>query len=93
MGYGDGLRRNLSNELGVLVRGRRCPQVGTITMDQSLVDVTPLRDQVAIGDEVVLIGRQERELVTAEEWARRLGTIHYEVVAGIAKLCCCSGRA
>ncbi len=85
VGYGDGLRRNLSNRLEVLVAGQRCRQVGTITMDQSLVDVTPLRGRVAVGDDVVLIGRQDGERVGAEEWADRLGTIHYEVVTGIAK--------
>jgi alanine racemase len=85
VGYGDGLSRRLSNRFEVLVGGDRCPQVGTITMDQSLVDVTRLRGRVAIGDEVVLIGRQGDAGVTADEIAGRLGTIHYEVVTGIAR--------
>ncbi len=84
-GYGDGLRRNLSNQLEVLVHGRRCPQVGTITMDQCTIDVTALRGRVALGDDVVLIGAQEDAAVTADEWAERLGTINYEIVTGIAK--------
>jgi alanine racemase len=85
VGYGDGLSRGLSNNLEVLVHGRRCPQVGCITMDQSLVDVTELRGRVAPGDEVVLIGRQGEEEVTADELAERLGTINYEIVTRISQ--------
>jgi len=84
VGYADGLRRSLSNDLDVLVHGRRCPQVGRITMDMSLTDVTALRGRVKLGDEVVLIGRQGSEEITAADLAARLGTIHYEVVSGIA---------
>lgn len=84
-GYGDGLSRRLSNDLDVLVGGVRCPQVGRITMDQSLVDVTALGNRVNLGDDVVLIGRQGDEEVTAGELADKLGTINYEVVAGIAE--------
>jgi alanine racemase len=84
VGYADGLRRNLSNNLDVLVGGIRCPQVGRITMDMSLIDVTALRGQVALGDEVVLIGRQGTEEVSADELAAKLGTINYEVVSGIS---------
>jgi alanine racemase len=83
-GYADGLRRNLSNGMDVLVRGVRCPQVGNITMDMSLVDVTALRGRVALGDEVVLIGRQGDEEVTADELAAKLGTINYEIVSAIS---------
>jgi alanine racemase len=85
VGYGDGLSRSLSNRFEVLVGGTRCPQVGTITMDQSLVDVTQLRGRVAVGDEVVLIGRQGGESVTADELAAVLGTINYEIVTGISR--------
>jgi alanine racemase len=84
VGYGDGLDRRLSNSLQVLVGGTRCPQVGLITMDQSLVDVTALRDQVGLGDEVVLIGAQGQGRVTADEMAGRLRTINYEIVTAIA---------
>ncbi len=84
VGYGDGLARNLSNRLEVLVGGRRCPQVGTITMDQMLVDVTALRGRVRLGDDVVLLGRQGDEEVHADEWAQLLHTIHYEIVTAIA---------
>jgi len=85
VGYGDGLHRLLSNRLEVLVGGARCPQVGRITMDQSLVDVSALRGRVAVGDEVVLIGRQGEEEVSADELADAIGTINYEVVTSIAR--------
>jgi len=85
VGYGDGLHRNLSNRMDFLVRGIRCPQVGTITMDQTLVDVTSLRGQLELGDEVVLIGRQGDQTLTASALAETLGTIHYEVVTSIAR--------
>jgi alanine racemase len=70
--------------MALLVGGVRCPQVGRITMDQSLVDVSALRGRVAVGDEVVVIGRQGGEEQTADALARTLGTIHYEVVTAIA---------
>jgi alanine racemase len=84
VGYGDGLPRNLSNRIDFLVRGARCPQVGRITMDMSLIDVTALRGQVALGDEVVIIGHQGDEEVTADELAAKLGTINYEIVTCIS---------
>jgi alanine racemase len=84
IGYGDGLSRNLSNKLAVLVRGIRCPQVGRVTMDMSLIDVTTLCGQIAVGDEVVIIGQQGTEEVTADELAAKLGTINYEVVTCIS---------
>ena len=84
LGYGDSLSRRLSNRQEVLVRGVRCPQVGRITMDMSLVDVTALRGQVALGDEAVIIGRQGQDMVTADELAEKLATINYEVVTRIS---------
>jgi alanine racemase len=85
VGYGDGLSRRLSNALTVLVHGTRCPEVGRMTMDQCLVDVSALRGRVALGDEAVLIGRQGAEEVRAEELAARLDTIAYEVVTAISR--------
>jgi alanine racemase len=81
-GYADGVPRNLGLAGGeVLVGGRRRPIIGVVTMDQLLVD---LGDVVAApDDEVVLIGRQGDEEITATEWGERLGTISYEVVTGI----------
>lgn len=84
IGYGDGLSRNLSGKIDVLVRGTRCPQVGRITMDMSLVDVTERRGQVEIGDEAVIIGRQGSAEIRAEELAAKLGTINYEIVTAIS---------
>jgi len=83
VGYADGLNRSLSNQLDLLVRGVRCPQVGRITMDMSLIDVTALRGQAELGDEAVIIGRQRNEEVTADDLAESLGTINYEVVTAI----------
>jgi alanine racemase len=85
VGYGDGLSRSLSNNLDLLVHGVRCPQVGRITMDMSLLDVTALRGRVALGDEAVIIGRQGNEQVTADELAAKLDTINYEIVTGITQ--------
>ena len=85
LGYGDGISRVLSNNLDVLVRGRRCPQVGRICMDQCLIDVTSLRGTVETGDDVVIIGKQGKDSITADELARKLGTINYEIVTNIAE--------
>jgi len=85
VGYGDGLSRRLSNRMAALVHGTRCPQVGVITMDQSLLDVTALRGRVALGDEVVLLGRQGDEMITALDWADALDTISYEIVTTITR--------
>ncbi len=85
VGYGDGLSRRLSDNLDLLVRGQRCPQVGRISMDQSLIDVTALRGRVRLGDEVVIIGQQGEQALSADELAQKLGTINYEVVTRIAE--------
>jgi alanine racemase len=83
LGYADGLPRRLGETGGeVLVGGRRRPIAGTVTMDQVLVDCGP-SSPVAVGDEVVLLGRQGSERITADEWAKRLGTISYEILCGI----------
>lgn len=85
VGYGDGLSRGLSNKLELLAHGVRCPQVGRITMDMSLLDVTALRGRVALGDEVVILGDQGNEQLTADELAAKLDTINYEIVTAIAQ--------
>ena len=83
LGYADGVTRRLSAVGGeVLVGGHRRPIAGTVTMDQLMVDCGPSAD-VRVGDEVVLLGRQGGEEITADEWAARLDTINYEVVCGI----------
>ncbi|MGH2687595.1 MAG: alanine racemase, partial [Actinomycetota bacterium] len=83
-GYADGLRRSLTNAGPVLVGGRRRRIAGTVTMDHFLIDVGD--DPVSAGDEVVLIGRQGEEQVTAQEVADLIGTIPYEVVCGLSAL-------
>jgi alanine racemase len=82
LGYGDGVRRGLSNNADVLVRGRRHPLVGTVSMDNLTIDLGPETD-VETGEEAVLIGAQGEEAILAEEVARRLDTINYEVTCGI----------
>lgn len=82
VGYADGFRRAPRHWGEVLVRGRRAPLVGRVSMDQTVVDVTAIPG-VRQGDEVVLIGRQGEDEITAEEVAERLGTINYEVVSEI----------
>ena len=82
IGYGDGWRRGLTNNCDVLIRGRRHPLVGAVSMDNVTVAVGAETD-VRAGDEVVLIGEQDGERIDAEEVARRLGTINYEVTTGL----------
>jgi alanine racemase len=82
IGYGDGWRRALTNNSDVLIRGRRHPLVGAVSMDNMTVALGGDTD-VELGDEVVLIGRQGDERILAEEVARRLDTINYEVTTGL----------
>jgi alanine racemase len=82
IGYGDGWRRGLTNNCDVLIRGRRHPLVGAVSMDNVTVAVGAEPD-VEVGDEVVLIGEQDGERIDAEEVARRLGTINYEITTGL----------
>ena len=83
IGYGDGVRRGLSNQGEVLIRGRRRPIAGTISMDNLTVELGPQTD-VEPGDEVILIGAQGEERILAEEVAAQLATINYEVTCGIS---------
>ena len=82
IGYGDGVRRALTNNADVLVDGRRVPLAGTVSMDNVTVDLGD--EPVAVGSEAVLIGARESERILAEDVARRLGTINYEFTWGIA---------
>jgi alanine racemase len=83
VGYGDGVRRALSNDAELLIGGARRPLVGTISMDNLTVDLGPETD-VEPGEEAVLIGVQDGEAIRAEELAARLGTINYEITCGIS---------
>ncbi len=83
VGYADGYPRHLSNTgAEVLVRGRRCPLLGRVTMDQIMVDLSAL-PEVAAGEEVVLIGKQGNEEVSAAELAGKAGTIPWEIFTGL----------
>lgn len=83
VGYADGYSRILSNKADVLVRGKRCPIAGRITMDMMMVDVTGIKG-VGIGDEVVLIGTQGKETIKTEELAKLQNTISYEITCSIS---------
>lgn len=81
-GYADGLDRKLGNRFSLLVHGQRAPIVGRISMDQTVLDVTEIPD-VAPGDEVILIGRQGEESISAFDHARAAGTIPWEILTRI----------
>lgn len=81
-GYADGLRR-ISNNFA-LIHAKRVPIVGTVCMDQCMLQLDEV-PEAAVGDEVVLIGKQDDVSITAEEVAKLWGTINYEVVCGLAK--------
>ena len=83
IGYADGVPRALfTGGYDVLIGGVRRPLAGMVTMDQIVVDCGA-DDSVRPGDEVVLLGRQGDETITADDWADLLGTISYEVVCGV----------
>ncbi|GAP16072.1 alanine racemase [Longilinea arvoryzae] len=82
VGYGDGFHRILSNKAQVLIRGKRAPLIGRVCMDQFVVDATEIPG-VELNDEVVLVGRQGSEQISAEEVARLAGTINYEVTTSL----------
>lgn len=81
IGYADGIPRNLSNRLQVLVRGCRLSQLGAITMDQIIVDASSLPD-LHPGEVATLLGRDGSESITADDWAIALGTISWEILCG-----------
>ena len=82
LGYADGVPRGLWESGSVLIGGIRRAFAGVVTMDQILVNCAD--DEVSIGDEAVLIGAQGTELITANEWAYKMGTIGYEIVCSIS---------
>lgn len=83
IGYADGLRRDLSNRGQVLVRGQYAPIAGRVSMDLTMLDVTDVPG-VALDDEVVLLGAQQAQRISAEAIAALLATVSYEVVTGIS---------
>ena len=82
IGYGDRYRRGLSNAADVLIRGSRFPVVGTISMDNTTVEVGDA--EMAVGDSATLIGTDGGERISAEELARGLDTINYEITCGVS---------
>ena len=83
IGYADGVRRGLTNNAELLVRGRRVPLVGTVSMDNITIDLGPETD-IEPGDRAVLIGDDGGERILCEDVARRLDTINYEVTCGLS---------
>ena len=81
-GYADGFNRLFSNMGRVLIKGRSYPIVGRVCMDQSMVNLGPTTD-IEVGDEVILIGKSGQEEIPVDEWAKKLGTITYEVTCQI----------
>ncbi|MBV8600926.1 MAG: alanine racemase [Candidatus Eremiobacteraeota bacterium] len=84
IGYAEGIPRAVSNRGAVLVAGKRCPIVGRVCMNMTMIDVTSV-PQACAGDEVTLIGRDGVSTLTAEDWAEWAGTIVYEIVARIPR--------
>jgi alanine racemase len=84
LGYADGFPRRFSNNMEVLIRGKRWPVVGRVCMDQIMVDLGEMKE-VQAGEEVVLMGRQGEEEISIYEWCRKLDTIPYEVTCGISR--------
>jgi alanine racemase len=85
VGYADGYPRRLTGSADALVHGKRCPVVGAISMDMTLVDVTCLEDDARVGDAVVLLGSQGDQSISTAEFAERAGLIEYEVTCGISR--------
>ncbi|MDH6100086.1 alanine racemase [Anabaenopsis sp. FSS-46] len=81
IGYADGVPRNLSQKIQVLIRGQRVPQIGVITMDQLMLDVSTIPDLQA-GEIVTLLGEQGEETISANDWAEKLNTISWEILCG-----------
>jgi alanine racemase len=83
IGYGDGIPRALSNRIDFLVRGRRARQVGTITMDQCLIDVTDVPETFE-GEVATLLGQDGEERISVADWSVQLGTIPYEILTALS---------
>lgn len=84
IGYADGFNRRLGGCGAALIQGQRVPVIGTVCMDWIMLDVTDL-DAVAVGEPVTLLGRDGPEVISADEWAAKIGTISYEIFCGISK--------
>jgi alanine racemase len=81
IGYADGIPRNLSDRMTVSINGQAVKQIGAITMDQIMLDVTDL-PLLQEGDVVTLLGQDGAQMITADDWAAQLGTISWEILCG-----------
>jgi alanine racemase len=81
IGYADGVPRNLSNKMQALIRGQRVQQIGAITMDQLMVDISTLPD-IQEGEVVTLLGQDGKQQISADDWANQLNTISWEILCG-----------
>ncbi|BAZ17865.1 alanine racemase [Calothrix sp. NIES-4071] len=79
IGYADGIPRNLSNKMQVLIRGKRVPQIGAITMDQIMLDVSSIPD-IQENEIVTILGQDQGTQITADDWAKELNTIPWEIL-------------
>ena len=84
-GYGDGIARAGSNRAQVLIHGQRCPVLGRVTMDQTIIDVTEVREPVTCGDTVVLVGRQGTGEITITEFSAWSDSIPWETLCSVTK--------
>ena len=81
IGYADGVPRLLSNKMKVIIKGKFVNQIGNITMDQLMLDVTNFPD-LAVGETVTLLGKDGDLIITADDWAEAIGTISWEILCG-----------
>ena len=79
IGYADGVPRNLSNQMTVIIRGKKIPQIGAITMDQLMLDVSAIPD-LKSGEIVTILGIDGNERISADDWAKQLNTISWEIL-------------
>ncbi|MDP3683180.1 MAG: alanine racemase, partial [Ignavibacteria bacterium] len=83
IGYADGLNRNLSNKMFCIIKDKRFPQVGRVTMDRIMFDVGEAN--IKIGDKVILLGESKHHKIDAWDWSKTLNTIPYEITCNISK--------
>ena len=81
IGYADGIPRRLSDRMQVAIRGKLVPQIGTITMDRIVIDISQIPD-LQVGEIVTILGRDGAVEITADDWANELGTISWEILCG-----------
>jgi len=83
IGYADGINRGLTNKMFCIIKNKKYPQVGTVTMDRIMFDIGD--DKIKVGDKVILLGNSKSEEISASDWCNVLNTIPYEITCGISK--------